>query len=221
MTGPFHPDLDELPRVLPIFPLTGALLLPGGQLPLNIFEPRYLNMIRDALGGDRMIGMVQPTEQEETDDDDRPPLYPVGGAGRITSFAETDDGRFVITLTGVCRFRVGREMPLLNGYRRIEALWDRYQEDLEPSADMAIDRDRVLASARRYFERHGLQVDWQRLEKTDNFALVTALAMGCPFAPEEKQAILEADDGDARAKVLTALLDMSGFTDDESDQSRH
>src|SRR5690348_16202720 len=122
------PRIDELPAVLPIFPLVGVLLLPRGKLPLNIFEPRYLNMTRDALGGDRLIGMIQPTGEERQGHP--PALYPTGCAGRITAFSETDDGRFLITLTGIARFDVAREIETVRGYRRVLPRWDRFAADL-------------------------------------------------------------------------------------------
>ncbi|MCP4326855.1 MAG: peptidase S16 [Alphaproteobacteria bacterium] len=221
MSGPFHPNFDDLPRTAPIFPLTGALLLPGGQLPLNIFEPRYLNMTRDALGGDRMIGMIQPTEKEELTEDDRPPVYPVGCLGRITAFSETDDGRFLITLTGVCRFRVGRELPLMNGYRRVEALFDRYQDDLEPPPDLPVDRKRLTNALRRFLESQDIEADWESIDEASNAYLVTALAMVCPFEPQEKQAILEAPDLPARAETIITLLEMGGLNGLDAPAARH
>jgi Lon protease-like protein len=221
MSGVFHPTFDELPRTVAIFPLTGALLLPGGQLPLNIFEPRYLNMVRDAFGAERMIGMIQPTEPERIDDDDRPPVYPVGCLGRITTFSEADDGRFLITLTGVCRFQCGRELPVLNGYRRVEALYDRYQEDLDPPPELSVDRGRLLAALRRFLDMQNIEADWESVEEAGNAYLVTALAMVCPFEPQEKQAILEASDLSARADTIIALLEMGGLDVGDSSPARH
>jgi Lon protease-like protein len=217
----FHPTFDELPRTIPIFPLSGALLLPGGQLPLNVFEPRYLNMVRDALGSDRMIGMIQPTEKERMAAEDHPPVYPVGCAGRITSFTETDDGRFLITLTGVCRFRAGRELPLLNGYRRVEALYDRYQEDLEPPVDIDVDRARLIEALRGFLDAQNIDADWDSVDDAGNEYLVTALAMACPFEPQEKQAILEAPDLAARADTIITLLEMGGVESPDSSPARH
>jgi Lon protease-like protein len=221
MTGAFHPTFDELPRTVPIFPLTGALLLPGGQLPLNIFEPRYINMVRDALGSDRMIGMIQPTEKERLSEEDHPPVYPVGCVGRITSFSETDDGRFLITLTGVCRFRAGRELPLMNGYRRVEALYDRYQEDLDPPDDVDIDRNRLVDALRRYLDAQNIDADWESVDGASNEYLLIALAMACPFPPQEKQAILEASDLEERAETIIALLEMGGLDSSDSSPARH
>ena len=221
MSGVFHPTFDDLPRTVSIFPLTGALLLPGGQLPLNIFEPRYLNMVRDAFGAERMIGMIQPTEPERIDEDDRPPVYPVGCLGRVTAFSEADDGRFLITLTGVCRFQRGRELPLLNGYRRVEALYDRYQEDLDPPPELSVDRGRLLAALRRFLDMQNIDADWESVEEAGDAYLVTALAMVCPFEPREKQAILEASDLPARAETITTLLEMGGLDVSDSSPARH
>ena len=221
MGGAFHPTFDELPRTISIFPLSGALLLPGGQLPLNIFEPRYLNMVRDALGAERMIGMIQPTEPERTTEDDRPPVYPIGCVGRITAFSEADDGRFLITLTGVCRFKRGRELPLLNGYRRVEALYDRYREDLDPPGQLSVDRDRLLSALRRFLDMQEIEADWQSVKEAGDAYLITALAMVCPFEPQEKQAILEASDLSARAETIIALLEMGGLDAADSSPARH
>jgi uncharacterized protein len=204
-----------LPDVLPIFPLTGILLLPRGRLPLNIFEPRYLAMTRDALGGERLIGMVQPSEPQ---DDNRgggglsPPVYPVGCAGRITQFSEADDGRFLITLTGLSRFRISEELPQLTGYRRIVPDWRPFGHDRSaPPAEPAFDRERLLRGLRGYFAQRKISVDWDAIGKAPGEYLVTSIAMACPFAPSEKQALLEAVDFDARAELLTALVEMAAI----------
>jgi len=138
-----------LPAILPIFPLTGVLLLPRGRLPLNIFEPRYLAMTRDALAGERLIGMVQPTDPGASGSN--PPVYPTGCAGRITSFSETEDGRFLITLTGTCRFRIRQELPLLEGYRRVVPEWTDFARDLENEDEPGFDRERLIRGLRAYF----------------------------------------------------------------------
>src|SRR5207237_153470 len=157
-----------LPDILPIFPLTGVLLLPRGRLPLNIFEPRYLAMTRDALGGERLIGMVQPNEPQQ---DNRgggarnPPVYPVGCAGRITSFSETDDGRYLVTLTGVSRFRIRDELPLLSGYRRILAEWQPFAHDVETPSGTEFDRDRFIRGLKGFFTQRQISADWEAIEK--------------------------------------------------------
>ena len=134
--NPFDPTFDQLPEIVPIFPLTGVLLLPRGKLPLNVFEPRYLAMTEDALSGNRMIGIIQPSDPLSRAS--VPPVYPIGCAGRITSFSETDDGRYLITLTGVCRFETVRELPIVRGYRRVDVSWERFAADLEERATSAM-----------------------------------------------------------------------------------
>ena len=204
--GAFDPGYGELPRVLPIFPLPGALLLPGGQLPLNIFEPRYLAMIRDALSGERLIGMIQPCEAAS--DVGAAPVYETGCAGRITSFSETDDGRYLITLTGLIRFLVARELPLLSGYRRIEPDYGPFRRDLEADPN-AIDRDRLLETIGAYFDATGIQGDWSAIEEAGDEDLVTSLAMVCPFEGSEKQALLEAKTLPERVETMTAIMEMA------------
>src|SRR5438128_7218024 len=196
-----------LPLVLPIFPLTGVLLLPRGRLPLNIFEPRYLAMTRDALAGERLIGMVQPSDPGASASN--PPVYPTGCAGRITSFAETEDGRFLITLTGTCRFRIREELPLLDGYRRIVPEWREFARDLEGEGELGFDRDRLMRGLRSYFQQHQISADWDAITAVPGERLVTSIAMVCPFEPSEKQALLEAPDLDERARLLTAIVEMA------------
>jgi hypothetical protein len=211
-----------LPEILPIFPLTGVLLLPRGRLPLNIFEPRYLAMVRDALGGERLIGMVQPHEPQ---DDNRgrgaenPPVYPIGCAGRITAFAEADDGRYMITLTGVSRFRIVEEFPLLSGYRRVRPDWSPFGRDLEPQEPAGFDRDRLVRGLLAFFTQQGLEADWEAMKKAPIEHLVTSIAMLCPFPPSEKQALLEAADLADRAQLLTALIEMAAIRPTAEDDS--
>jgi Lon protease-like protein len=196
-----------LPATLPIFPLTGVLLLPRGRLPLNIFEPRYLAMTRDALAGERLIGMVQPSDPGASGSN--PPVYPTGCAGRIISFAETEDGRFLITLTGTCRFRIREELPLLDGYRRVVPEWREFARDLESEDEAGFDRDRLMRSLRAYFQQHQISADWDAVTSVPGDRLVTSIAMTCPFEPSEKQALLEAPDLDERARLLTAIVEMA------------
>jgi len=196
-----------LPAILPIFPLTGVLLLPRGRLPLNIFEPRYLAMTRDALAGERMIGMVQPSNPAGSGSN--PPVYPTGCAGRITSFAETEDGRFLITLTGTSRFRIREELPLLEGYRRVVPEWREFARDLENEDEAGFDRDRLLRGLRAYFRQHQISADWDAVTAVPGERLVTSIAMICPFEPSEKQALLEAPDLDERARLLTTIVEMA------------
>jgi Lon protease-like protein len=224
------PDRAALPDTLPIFPLTGVLLLPRGRLPLNIFEPRYLAMTRDALGGERLIGMVQPSEPQQ---DNRggggmnPPVYPIGCAGRITSFSETEDGRYLLTLTGVSRFRIRDELPLLSGYRRIVAEWQPFTHDVETPSGTEFDRDRFIRGLKGFFTQRQISADWEAIEKAAGEHLINSIAMLCPFAPSEKQALLEAPDLDERARLLIALVEMAavnpnqGFSSEESGATRH
>jgi Lon protease-like protein len=213
---------EDLPATLPVFPLAGVLLLPRGKLPLNIFEPRYLNMTRDALGAGRLIGMIQP--RHPADLADAPELYDVGCAGRISEFAETDDGRFLITLTGVCRFAIAGEIASTRGYRRVQADWDRFRADFDAADCAMLDRDRLTDRLRRYFDAHGITADWATIKETPDERLVTTLAMVCPFAPSEKQAMLETASLADRADMLLALLDMAaagGSTDHGGEHARH
>jgi|SRR5947207_6219729 len=221
-----------LPDVLPIFPLTGVLLLPRGRLPLNIFEPRYLAMTRDALAGERMIGMVQPSEPGAAPPGMsppgiagmNPPVYPVGCAGRMTQFSETDDGRYLITLTGLSRFRIREELPLLSGYRRVAPDWEPFADDRRRPEEPGFDRERLLRGLRGYFAQRKIQADFDAIDKAPGEYLVTSLSMACPFAPSEKQALLEAADLDARAELLTALVEMAAIeptSEDTGGSTRH
>ena len=200
--------------MVPIFPLPGVPLLPGGRLPLNIFEPRYLAMVRDALAGERAIGMIQPCEQAT--DVGAAKVYETGCLGRITAFSETDDGRYLITLTGLIRFIVARELPILDGYRRAAADYDRFRGDLEGDAEdgsdraaVTIDRVRLLETLGYYFEAQGIESDWEAIEEAGDAALVTWLAMLCPFAAPEKQALLEVMSLPERASAMTAIMEMA------------
>ena len=192
--GPFDPAFDELPGSLPIFPLSGALLLPGGRLPLNIFEPRFLEMFDDALAGDRMIGMIQPTEGERPGDPP-PPTYRTGCAGRISAFSETDDGRYLVTLTGLIRFEVAEELPP-RSYRRVR-----------------------LEALKLYFSAHSLESDWSAIEEAEDEPLVTSLAMVCPLQASEKQMLLEAKTLRERAETLRAILELSVHVAGQEDGS--
>ncbi len=217
--GPFDPGFEDLPRVIPVFPLTGILLLPEGKLPLNIFEPRYLAMVRDALADEqRMIGMVQPRLPDPDDNRgpadmaammDQPEIYTTGCAGRITAFSESDDGRYMLTLSGICRFDIAEEMALRDGYRRVLADYHRFRGDLSTQAESEIDRDRLLGVVRQYFEQQNINASWETIETTPNDRLITSLAMTCPFGPNERQALLEAGDLTARAEMVITLLEMA------------
>lgn len=213
--SPFSTRFEELPATLPVFPLPGVLLLPRGKLPLNVFEPRYLTMTRDALGAGRLIGMIQP--RHANDPDPAPELYRIGCAGRITQFAETDDGRFLVTLTGVCRFAITEEVTSMRGYRRVVADWERFRGDLDAPEPIELDRARLVDRLRRYAEAQGISGDWDSIQTTPDERLVTTLAMICPFKPNEKQALLEAESLAARADLLQTLFAMGTVGDDHGD----
>ncbi len=201
-----------------IFPLTGAVVLPGGKLPLNIFEPRYLNMVDDALGEGRFIGMIQPDELRAATPTG-PGLYRVGCLGRISSFSETEDGRYLITLTGLTRFAVAVELELRRGYRRVRADLARFAADLEPDTD-GIERDVLLAALRAYFSAHGFDANWDAINEMPDAMLVATLAMVCPFEPPEKQVLLEAAGIEERTQALLALLQMGAHTTESGQSGR-
>ncbi len=200
-------DPDALDATIPIFPLTGVLLLPRGMLPLNIFEPRYLAMTRDALAGSGLIGMIQP--QDAASRVSRPAVYRTGCLGRINASVDTDDGRILITLRGVCRFTVTGELPMTLPYRQVMADYAGFATDLAPAPNGQIDRPRLIAALRSYLDRHNLPADWPAIDAAGDETLVHSLAMICPFAPSEKQAMLEADSLAQRGGLLTALLEMA------------
>ena len=202
--------IENLPTTLAVFPLAGAVLLPRGQLPLNIFEPRYLAMVDAALAGNRLIGMVQPAENESRTL--KPALCAVGCTGRLTGFRETEDGRYLITVTGICRFRMVGEHDVITPFRQITADYRSFAEDLNPPAETAeaFPRKRLVSALRTYLVYRDMQADWESMANAPAEALVNALAMLCPFEPAEKQALLEAVDWTERVKTLIALLEMSG-----------
>ena len=207
----------ELPQVIPVFPLDGALLLPGGELPLQIFEPRYLNMLDDVMGGDRIIGMIQT---RPGGDRERPALAAVGCAGKVTSFAETSDGRYLITLTGVCRFEPREELAIPLPYRQVRADYARFEGDLaedEQTIAPRPARERFARALKRYLNRRELDIDWDTANAAPLEALVNSLAMGLPFNPQEKQALLQAPTLGDRFDVLTTLLEIDGAQDGDDD----
>src|SRR5262249_12235446 len=167
-----------LPPIIPIFPLAGVLLLPRGRLPLNVFEPRYLAMTDDAIAGDRLIGIIQPSVERPLGAE--PPIYPTGCVGRITSFAE-EDGRYLITLTGVSRLDVRKDWLTPRGYRLVTPDWAAYARDFDETPNGGIDRIRLIAGLKVFFKRHGIKADWNTVADTPDERLVTSLAMICPF----------------------------------------
>jgi uncharacterized protein len=210
-----HPTPSDLPAEFAVFPLTGALLLPRGKLPLNIFEPRYLAMTEDSLAAGRMFAMIQP-DPNAAAGETGPGLYQVGCLGRLSSFSETDDDRFLITLTGLARFTVTAELPMQNGYRRVRGNFSRFLADLDPMPQPAgIEREALLAALRSYFARRSVDANWDAIRRMPDDALVVTLAMVCPFEPAEKQALLEAPTDPDRAATLLALLQMGAAANDE------
>jgi uncharacterized protein len=200
---------DELPQSVPVFPLAGALLLPSGQLPLNIFEPRYLAMIDAALAGDRLIGMIQPAF-DAPQDASRPPLCGIGCLGRITQFSETGDGRYAIMLSGVSRFRIVEELPVKTLYRQVAISLDGFSDLTEPlDGENDVDRTALLKTFRDYLKANDLDADWDSVNRASNAGLVTALSMMSPWGPPEKQALLESPDHATRARTLIAITEMA------------
>lgn len=200
-----RPSRFDLPPVIPVFPLPGALLLPRGRLPLNIFEPRYLAMVDNALRTSRVIGMIQPSTGGT-----KPDLFPIGCLGRVTSWSETGDGRFLITLTGMARFQVESELDSATPYRQVQACYKAFPHDLEDCAsDVEVDRVRLAASLRCYLKQHKIDADWSSIERAPAEVLINSLAMICPFDVAEKQGLLEAPTLCERARMLTALIEMA------------
>jgi Lon protease-like protein len=211
----FHPGLKDLPAVFPVFPLPGALLLPRGKLPLNIFEPRYLAMIEDALGAGRLVAMIQP-DASMPDNANGPALFRVGCLGRLTSFSETEDGRYTITLTGVARFKVIEEVEGMRGYRRVHGDYSPFAGDLDPSPQPSgVDRATLFAALQEYFSRRSIDANWEAIRGLPEAALGLTLAMVCPFEPAEKQALLEAPTDTERDRTLLALLHMAAMDNDD------
>lgn len=208
------PAASSPPRELPIFPLTGVVLLPRNFLPLHVFEPRYRNLVEDAMAGDGYIGMIQPVVPQDDNSPpegpagDAPEVYAVGCAGRIERCQRLDDGRFLIVLRGVSRFRIGDELAGARGYRRVAAEYDDFATDLS-EADLEVDAGAALAAAVALGKARGFEIDLDKLAGLPGHALVNGLAAAMPLSPAEKQALLEASDLAAREELLTSLLEMS------------
>lgn len=201
------PELGDLPVNIPIFPLDGALLLPSGRLPLNIFEPRYLSMVSDALSTPhRLIGMIQ-SNTGVTQDEMSPLLYSVGCAGRISSFEETTDGRYLISLDGMIRFRIEKEVEGKSGYRQCRVSYDNYADDLHVQ-DVSFDRKRLITVLKKYFQIKGFSADWKSIETCADEKLITTLSMICPLSVAEKQMLLEAKDVSTRGDVISTILEI-------------
>ena len=217
--NPFLPKFSDLPAELSIFPRAGAVVMPGVQLPLNIFEPRYLNMVFDALASDHLIGMIQPTS--ETLLSDRPEIHRVGCAGRITSYSETSDGRIVLVLTGVCRFQVTREIEEQRGYRRVRADWERFAADCHAGDETIVDRPGFLSSLKTYCTLRGVEIPWEDIEKMPDNELTNLLCAHLPLSPEDKQALIETLPTGERAALMRGLLDMASASSMRVAEHRH
>ncbi len=204
---PRYASVSALPQVIPVFPLSGALLLPRTDLPLNIFEPRYISMVEHAMSSDHVIGMIQPLPGEE---DDNPALAQVGCLGRITSYAETDDNRLLISLTGVCRFAVKREKKVKTLFRQVEADYSGFAADLVTENNArTVDRTAVIRAFRHYLEANNMSANWSEVEQIPTELLVNTLSQLAPYPAPEKQALLEASDLQARADMLIALTELA------------
>ncbi len=214
-TDRYHGPSD-LPRELVLFPLRGAILLPRATLPLNIFEPRYLEMIDDVMGGNRLIGIIQPDVPAESTDriiespkGNNSPLKRVGCVGRVTTYQELDDGRILVTLTGIARFRLSQELSTQKPYRTAVVDWSDYSGDFSAGlGEDHVDRDALLRVLRRYLDANRMQADWPIILKSSSEFLVNALSVMSPYGAEEKQALLEAESLKERAEVLVALAEM-------------
>ncbi|MGB3540817.1 MAG: LON peptidase substrate-binding domain-containing protein [Mesorhizobium sp.] len=205
---------SDLPSVLPVFPLPAALLLPGGRMPLNIFEPRYLQMLDEAIAGSRLIGIIQPGLDGSVRADGEPELCEVGCIGRVISFAESGDGRYLISLQGVCRFRIGQELAVKTPFRQCRII--PFLADLDEEQTGAdVDRPALLKAFRAYLKANDLEADWEGVSRADNAMLVNALSMMAPYGPAEKQALLEAPDLKTRAETLIAITEMAMARDNE------
>jgi len=220
--GMFDPEFDQLPARIPIFPLPSALLLPGGQLPLNIFEPRYLAMVTHALSTpSRLIGMVQPLcDNHQRDASGDPLLFETGCAGRLSFFQESDNGRFVIALTGLCRFNRRSQELDPSGFLIADVDWQPFANDLQVDSSK-VDREPLITVMKRYFDLKGFETDWTQIENSDNDQLLATLSMVCPFEVAEKQALLEADSMAKRAELLIAMMEMALHSETGENDARH
>ena len=207
----FEKKYTDLPEVIPLFPLNNVLLLPKCKLPLNLFENRYLHMFDSALSTDRIIGMIQPSENLESHKDNpNPKIYKIGCAGFIVAFNQTNDNRYEIVLKGLSRFEIKKEVDLLNGFRRAKVNWKSFKDDLSRvGPTKPTDRIMFEEKLKIYLKKLDVSADWQQIEASSDEDLVNSISMGCPFSNIEKQALLEAKNLEDRLKVLNSLLDMS------------
>ena len=204
----FDNKYDELPKSIPLFPLNKVLLLPRAKLPLNLFENRYLHMFDHALQNGRYIGMIQPSEDPKKNGEMKPPsLYNVGCAGFLTAFSQTNDNRYEIILEGVCRFKIKKELQLMNGFRRANVQWSKFKSDFKiEKLDSNEKREDFLKILRPFLEKMSMKVDWEVIESTNDEDLINTISMCCPFDVNEKQALLEAISLENRREVLTSLI---------------
>jgi Lon protease-like protein len=224
--GPFDPLYTELPKSLAIFPLTGAVLMPGGRLPLNIFEPRYLAMARYALQQPtRLIGMVQPVVADADRDFDatqRHAVKRIGCAGRIISFQETEDGRYGLVLSGLIRFAITRELPVGDGgFRLVEPDFAPFAEDMAERDFVIPAREAFVAAFKAYVDSKQLKVDWEAIKGAPDDHLIVSLAMLSPLSPEEKQSLLECRDLEQMTAMLTALFEVTVANRQSPDRILH
>jgi Lon protease-like protein len=203
-----YSNISDLPAVIPVFPLTGAMLFPRTRLPLNVFEPRYLTMVDAAMDGDRLIGMIQPKTAGE-DMAPKPALCGIGCVGRIVEYSETEDGRYLITLAGMVRFRLAGEREAGTPFRQVAADYAAFAADMATVEDQPIPRERLLAALKPYLKDREMKSDWDSIEEAPGETLVSALSMICPFGPQDKQALLEAPTLKDRAEALIALLEIA------------
>lgn len=205
--------MNAMPDILPIFPLSGVLLLPHGRLPLNIFEPPFVAMVDDALRSDRLIGMIQPRESGA--------LYDVGCAGKIKNFEDTGEGRYHIVLKGVSRFRVKQELPQEKGYRRVVPDWDGFEQDREEVGCLDLERSALKTQLCDYFAINNMACDWELVDDASDEGLITCLSMACPFSPCEKQALLEAKCCRERSELFMTMLDIAVRSGDKKEERPH
>jgi Lon protease-like protein len=216
-TSPFAQSFDQLPSSLPIFPLSNAIVLPGGHLPLNIFEPRYLNMFKDVMKDAQLIGMIQPKDSQPQGSETPPPLFDVGCAARVTRYEETSDGRLEVMLTGLCRFSVQKEIPSIRGYRVIVPDWASYELDYDGSESVSQENRMLLnGSLRQYFTYKNLDVDWGSFSQVSTETLLNNLIAQLALAPEDKQILIETPDLANRVKSFCALLEVEKMSNEQA-----
>jgi Lon protease-like protein len=214
MPNPFITQFQQLPDTIPIFPLAGAIVMPGAQLPLNIFEPRYLNMIEDSMASHHLIGMVQPHDEPENN---KNKVFNTGCSGRISFYNETPDGRIEIILTGVCRFDIGEELKTIRGYRLVTPLWSRFESDYDPASSTLLkERKRVETTLERYLLANDLQTDTEQLKQLPTDLLVNVLTTSLPLPHGDKQSIVETVSMSERLQLLVSKLDLSSYSQNSS-----